>query len=69
MVNFMTQPPYFWCKNQWLPLARRLGGPQNGSGRGGEEKSRYCPSRGWTQRYVGIIQCLFLKVQQLLRAN
>jgi hypothetical protein len=30
-------------KSPWYPLDRRLGGPQSGSGRGGEEKNSKPP--------------------------
>jgi hypothetical protein len=30
-------------KSPWYPLARRLGGPQSRSGRGGEEKNSQSP--------------------------
>jgi hypothetical protein len=35
----MLRPLYPQRKNPWYPLNRRLGGPQNRSGRGGEEKN------------------------------
>jgi len=35
----MPQPLYPWGKNSQYPLDRRLGGPQNCSGCGDEEKN------------------------------
>jgi len=35
----MPQPLYPKGKNHWYPLDRRLCGPQNWSGHGGEEKN------------------------------
>jgi len=35
----MPQPLYPQGKNHWYPLDRRLCGPQNWSGHGGEEKN------------------------------
>jgi hypothetical protein len=38
-VNFTPRPLYPQGKSPWGPLDWRLGGPQNRSGRGGEEKN------------------------------
>jgi hypothetical protein len=39
MVRFMPRPLHPQEKIPWNPLGRRLGGPQNRSGRSGEEKN------------------------------
>jgi len=39
VVSFTPRLLYSERKNPWYPLDRRLGGPQNRSGRGGEEKN------------------------------
>jgi hypothetical protein len=39
VVSFTPRPLYPQGKSPWLPLDRRLGGPQGLSGRGGEEKN------------------------------
>jgi hypothetical protein len=41
VVSFTPQLLYPQGKSLWYPLDRRLGGPQNRSGRGGEEKNSY----------------------------
>jgi hypothetical protein len=38
-VSFTPRPLYPQGKSPWYPLDRRLGGPQNRSGSGGEEKN------------------------------
>jgi hypothetical protein len=38
-VSFTPRPLYPQEKSPWYPLDRRLGGPQNRSERGGEEKN------------------------------
>jgi hypothetical protein len=43
VVSFTPRPLYPQGKNPWYPLDRRLGGPQNRSGRGGEEKTSQPP--------------------------
>jgi hypothetical protein len=43
-VSFTTRPLYSGGKSPQYTLDRRLGGPKNRSGRGGEEKQfRHCP--------------------------
>jgi hypothetical protein len=39
VVSFAPRPLYLQGKSPWYPLDRKLGGPQNRSGRGGEEKN------------------------------
>jgi hypothetical protein len=39
VVKFTPRPLYPQGKSPWYPFGRRLGGPQNRSGRGGEEKN------------------------------
>jgi hypothetical protein len=39
VVSFTPRPLYPQGKSPWYPLDRRLSGPQNRSGRGGEEKN------------------------------
>jgi hypothetical protein len=39
VISFTPRPLYPQGKNHWCPLDRRLSGPQNRSGRGGEEKN------------------------------
>jgi hypothetical protein len=39
VVSFMLRSLYLQGKSLWYPLDRRLDGPQNRSGRGGEEKN------------------------------
>jgi hypothetical protein len=39
VVTFTPRPLYPRTKSPWYPLDRRLGGPQNRSGRLGEEKN------------------------------
>jgi hypothetical protein len=39
VVSFTPLPLYSWGRSPWYPLDRRLGGPQNQSGRCGEEKT------------------------------
>jgi hypothetical protein len=39
VVSFTPRPLYPQGKRPWYPLDRRMGGPQNWSGRGGEEKN------------------------------
>jgi hypothetical protein len=39
VVSFKLRPFYPQRKRPWYPLDRRLDGPQNRSGRGGEEKN------------------------------
>jgi hypothetical protein len=39
VVSFTPRPLYPQGKIPWYPVDRRLGGPQNRSGRGGEEKN------------------------------
>jgi hypothetical protein len=39
VVCFTTWQLYSQRKSPWYPLDRRLGGPQNRSGRGGEKKN------------------------------
>jgi hypothetical protein len=43
VVSFTLRPLYFQGKSPWYPLDRRLGGLQNQSGRGGEEKNFQLP--------------------------
>jgi hypothetical protein len=38
VVSFMPRPLYPQGKSHFYPLDRRLGGPQNRPGRGGEEE-------------------------------
>jgi hypothetical protein len=39
VVSFTFRPLYLQGKSPWYPLDRRLGGPQNWSGHGGEGKN------------------------------
>jgi hypothetical protein len=41
VVSFTPRPLYTHGKSLWYPLDRRLRGPQNWSGRGGEEKNSH----------------------------
>jgi hypothetical protein len=41
--SFTPRPLYPQGKSSWYPLDRRLGGPQNLSGRGDEEKNSQPP--------------------------
>jgi len=43
MVSFTPQPLYPQGKISWYSSDRRLGGPQNSSGRAGEEKNSQLP--------------------------
>jgi len=43
VVSFTPLPLYPQGKSPWYPLNRRLGEPQNRSGRGGEEKNSQPP--------------------------
>jgi hypothetical protein len=43
VVGFTPWLLYPQGKSPWYPLVRRLGGPQNRSGRGGEEKNSQPP--------------------------
>jgi hypothetical protein len=44
VVSFTLRPLYPQGNSPWYPLDRRLGGPQNRSGRGGEEKNSQPPA-------------------------
>jgi hypothetical protein len=43
VISFPLRPLYPQGKSPCYPLDRRLGGPQNRSGRGGEEKNSQAP--------------------------
>jgi hypothetical protein len=43
VVSFTPRPLYLQRKSPWYPLDRRLGGPQNRSGHGGEERNSQPP--------------------------
>jgi len=43
VVSFTIRPLYPQGKSSWCPLDKRLGGPQNRRGRGGEEKNSQPP--------------------------
>jgi hypothetical protein len=45
VVSFTPRPLYLQGESPWYPWNKRLGGPQSGSGRGGEEKN-YQPPPG-----------------------
>jgi hypothetical protein len=55
VARFTSRPLYPQRKNPWYPLDRRLGGPQNRSGRGGEEKISQPPPAKQDRRVTAII--------------
>jgi hypothetical protein len=58
-VGLTPRPLYLQGKIPWYPLERRLGGPQNRSGRCVEEKNEYVTGRNtkwYVQSILGVSQ-------------
>jgi hypothetical protein len=74
VVSFTPRPLYSQGKSPWYPLDRRLGGPQNRSGRGSEQKnSQSLPEleppiiQPVAQRYTAeLSRLLSLKIMNIL---
>jgi hypothetical protein len=66
VVSFTPRPLYLQAKSPWYPLDRRLGGLQNRSGRGGEEKNSQ-PLPGLEPPIIQLVhQCYTAELSRLL---
>jgi hypothetical protein len=67
VVSFTPLPLYPRGMSLWYPLDRRLGGPQNRSGRGGGERN-YQPLPGLEPLIIRpVAQRLFTKISRILK--